>query len=146
MNNRSRSTLFLIEQLIVIAVFALCAAACTRILTAAYFSARDSRDMSNALHAAESAAESYKATGGDIGKVAEIMGGISGSVDGSKAAIVYYDDQWFVCSEGNASYKLLLVNERLLTDDAQLLSGELSVEKLSGEAILAFTVAARRCA
>jgi len=143
MNNRSRSTLFLIEQLIVIAVFALCAAACARILTAAYFSARDSRDLSNALNAAENGAEAYKATGGDVSKVAEVLGGIIDKTGGADAAIVYYDSAWTVCGEGSAKYRLLLKNGGALDDSAYLSAGELSVEKLTGEEIVAFTVAAR---
>jgi len=44
MVRRSRSTLFLMEQLIVIAVFAICAAACVKILTTSYFMAKQTRD------------------------------------------------------------------------------------------------------
>ena len=142
MNNRSRSTLFLIEQLIVIAVFALCSAACVRILVDSYFTAINSRDLSNALLAAESGAESFKATGGNVGLVAELMGGVSGSVGGSDAAVVYYDDHWNVCGESGASYKLSLVcNEPAVS--ARLFEGELSVEKITGEGLISLTVIAR---
>jgi len=147
MNNRSRSTLFLIEQLIVIAVFALCAAACVRILTAAYFSARESRDLSNALHTAESGAESFKATGGDVRKVSEILGGVTRSnfpEYGASSVIVYFNSDWVVCDEGSANYKLLLVTGQDPPPDTSLITGSLSVEKLTGEEIIAFTVAARR--
>ena len=142
MNVRSRSTLFLIEQLIVIAIFALCAAACAKILTAAYFSAADSRDLSNALHIAESGAESFKATGGDTGKVAEILGGVSGSVDGADAAIVYYNDRWLACGEDSACYRLRLIKGAPDTGGGRPVYGELSIEKLTGEPIIALTVAA----
>jgi len=143
MNTRSRSTLFLIEQLIVIAVFAICAAACARILTSAYFSSRDSRDMSNAILVAESSAESFKATGGDTRKVAELLGGVNGTVNGNAAAIIYYDRQWTVCGFDDAYYRLVLVNEGLDSGFVYLLSGSLKVEMLTGEEILAFPVAVR---
>ena len=139
MNTRSRSTLFLIEQLIVVAVFSLCAAACIRILTDAYFTANNNRDIGNALLVAESGAESYKATAGDIGKVAAMMGGISGNVDGSPAVVVYYDKQWQICGEDLASYRLCLISE----PSASLHTGEISVEKITGEELIAFTVVAQ---
>ena len=142
MNNRSRSTLFLIEQLIVIAVFALCAAACVRILADSYFTATNSRDLSNALLAAESGAESFKATGGNIGRVAELMRGVSDNVNGSPAAVVYYDRQWNVCGESAAFYKLSLVCDGPV-ERLALFEGELSVEKITGEELVSLTVVAR---
>ena len=143
MNQRSRSTLFLIEQLIVVAVFAICSAACVRILTSAYTTARDSRDISNAVLIAESAAESYKAFSGDIGKVAEILGGVNGKVDSTGAAIVYYDKHWRVCGTDDAFYAFHLFKGQ---PDAQpspfLMSGEILVERLSGEQLVTFKIAA----
>ena len=141
--NRSRSTLFLMEQLIVIATFAVCAAACIKILAASYFMATETRDMSNAIRAAENSAECYKAVSGDVGKTALIMGGIPANVDGSDAAVVYYDKDWRVCGEQGAVYVLRLVDKSPATGLAALASGDLSVEKLTGEEIIAFSVAAR---
>ena len=142
MSNRSRSTLFLIEQLIVIAVFAVSAAACTGILTSAYFTAMDSRDTSRAILAAENGAESFKATGGDLGKTAQILGGTSGRVDGEAAAIVYFDKQWQTSSEEDAMYRMLLTG--VVPDtELDLLIGDLFVEKLTGELLIAFPIAVR---
>ena len=142
MNNRSRSTLFLIEQLIVIAVFALCAAACVRILADSYFTATNSRDLSNALLAAESGAESFKATGGNIDRVAELMRGVTDNVNGSPAAVVYYDSQWKVCGESSAAYRMSLVCGDAAGRPA-LFEGELSVEKITGGELVSLTVVAR---
>ena len=143
MKRRSKSTLFLMEQLIVVAVFAICAAACVRILTASYFMATEARDVSNAIRAAESGAECYKAISGDVAKVAEIMGGSTASLDGASAAIVYYDEEWRVCGEDYAAFKLCLVGGNPEAGSGAALPGELSVEKLSGEVIIAFAIAAR---
>lgn len=143
MSNRSRSTLFLIEQLIVIAVFALCAAACVTILTDAYFTANRSRDVSNALLAAESSAEAFKAASGDLGTVAHLMGGVQENVGGAAAVAVYFDKQWQVCGESLANYRLHLVTggpER----SAILTSGDISVVNLlTDEELVAFSVVAR---
>jgi Tfp pilus assembly protein PilV len=143
MRNRSKSTLFLIEQLIVIAVFAICASACISLLTTAYFNARESRDVSNALIVAESAAESFKAFSGDFERTAAIMNGRVGSVDGAAAVIVYFDDRWLVSGQEDAHFIL-----RLVSVDQQahppLLTCELTVEALEGgEELLAFPVVVR---
>lgn len=146
MKSRSRATLFLIEQLIVVAVFAICAAACVGILTSAYFSARDSRDMTNAVLVAENGAECFKATGGEVGKTAEILGGTVIDASGSMTAVVYYDKQWKVCAENDAYCCLKLAIENPASQSAGRLNSiysELTVEKLTGEVVVTFPVIAR---
>ena len=131
------------EQLIVVATFALCAAACIKILTASYFMATVTRDTNNAIRAAESSAECYKAVSGDLGKTAEIMGGTNVMVGGSAAAVVYYDKDWALCGEQDAAYVLKIVSGSAAGATSGLAAGDLTVEKLTGEIILTFPVAAR---
>ena len=142
MNKRSKSTLFLMEQLIVVAVFAICAAACVRILVASYMMATDSRDMRNAIHVAESGAECYKAVAGDLEKTAGIMGGSVSDNNGNYQATMFYDKSWQPSDESAAAYALRLVSSAGASEP--LSSTDLSVEKKTGEIILAFTVIARR--
>ena len=141
MNNRSRSTLFLIEQLIVIAVFAICAVACVSILATAYFYAGDSNAAGHALIAAESGAEIFKATGGDFGAVADMLGGVA---DSSGSVVVYYDKSWQVCGIADARYFLNFMG---VAPDASpgsnLITGKLVVAKITGEELIAFPVATR---
>ena len=132
MKSRSRATLFLIEQLIVIAVFALSAAACARILTAAYFDASSARDLSYALLAAENGADSFKATQGDLSSVARLLGGTASNVNGAAAVIVHYDKDWQVTRENDAAYRLMLLAEAKGLESDLLTFCELSVVKLSG--------------
>ena len=131
------------EQLIVIAVFAICAAACVRILVDSYFVATQTRDSSYAVKVAQSGAECYKAVSGDIGKTAEILGGGYENLD-TGTAIVHYDKDWLVCGEENASYRLRLVEKSGGEGSPELSQGELSVEKATGEIIVAFSIAAWR--
>jgi len=145
MSPRSKSTLFLIEQLIVVAVFAICAAACVRIFTAAYFTASESRDINNAIHIAESGAESFKATGGDIGKVADILGGTAHGEGDAAVAVVYYDSSWQVAAYAGAQYCLTLSVLEQQPATPLLISGELSVETLGGELLIAFPLASVTC-
>ena len=139
MNRRSKSTLFLMEQLIVVATFAICAAACVKILASSYFIASETRDINNAIRAAQTGAECYKAVSGDIGEMARILDGYTFSVDGADSVVMYYDNNWEACGEANAQYVFRLVSGA--PGPASLQTGELSVAKLIGEEIIAFSVA-----
>jgi len=142
MNSRSKSTLFLIEQLIVVAVFAISAAACVRILTAAYYTATESRDISNAIHVAESGAECFKSVDGNIDRAAAILGGTTHGTGGAAIAVVYYDKGWQVSQESDAHYRLTLSSGGQGPATPGLSSGELSVEKLDGKRLIAFELLA----
>jgi len=151
MTHRSKSTLFLIEQLIVIAVFAICAAACISILTAAYFNANDSRCTSHAIHKAESAAEVFKVTGDDFSAMADILGGttaVSGlGASGDSVMAVYYTSAWQICTEPDASYVLYLIIESAETiqntNGKTITNGRVNVDRITGEELVSLKVAVR---
>jgi len=135
--SKSRTTLFLIEKLIVIVVFALCAAACVEIFTEAFLMASDSRNMNYALVAAKNGAERLKANG-DMSGTAEALGGRHND-SGLESVIVYYDGDWQASSEAGAAFVMRL--SRIEGEPPHLC--RLSVEKIGGEEILSFTAAAR---
>jgi len=156
MTQRSKSTLFLIEQLIVIAVFAICAAACISILTAAYFYTIDSRATDNAIVKAESMAETFKAVGTDFTAIADILGGETTSVGlgtaGVSVVAVYYDSAWQISSKPYASYGAYLLIESTAahtTDTSNgtvfidVITGRVIVERITGEELVSLTVAIR---
>jgi len=146
MTQRSKSTLFLIEQLIVIAVFAICAVACISILTAAYFNASDSKATSQAIIRAEATAEAFKAVGGDGPAVLDIMGSTQnrGMKSGYPAFIIYYDHAWQVSNEENAEFALFLAFYPETDQNSGIVRADLTVEKITGEELVAFPLAARR--
>ena len=144
MSGRSRSTLFLMEQLIVITIFAVCAAVCVKIFTESFLMANKARDMNHALSVAKNAAESYKVYG-DPGKTAAALGAREHAADAPYAA-VYYDAKWRVSDATEGAYVLRLIS---VPDEgipngmaARLLLCEISVEKITGEELIHFTVAA----
>ncbi|MCL2366007.1 MAG: hypothetical protein FWC75_03045 [Oscillospiraceae bacterium] len=140
MRSRSKSTLFLIEQLIVIAVFAICAAACISILANAYFLARDSRDISNALLAAESVAETVRATSGDFDLAAQIGGWPESFTErGTQARLVFFDSNWQMSDFSDAEYILRLIDSSSL--NPHLLSFEISVSRTTGDELVTFPLA-----
>jgi len=148
MTNRSKSTLFLIEQLIVIAVFAVCAVACISILTASYFYANDSNAISHAIVKAESGAEVFKVTGSDFEAAANILGGRTTSesvrTGGVSVLAVYYDSTWQISNEENASFALNLIIEAAEgAQDFDVITGHVTVRRTTGEELISLKVAAR---
>ena len=147
MNNRSgsNSTLFLMEQLIVILIFSFCAAVCVKIFVVSFIIASDSNDMTNAMRIAQSGAECYKAADGDAEYAASILGGGT-VIDGS--ILVYYDKDWQICKEDEAVYVLKFTEDKDLYEltsvarPENLFLSNISVEKINGEEITALTVAA----
>jgi hypothetical protein len=94
---RSRSTLFLMEQLVVVLVFAVCAAVSVRILFTAYQKNVDAVDTRMALLAAENVAESFKAFRGDINMVFSAVWGTDDDYpedEPSNGLIVFLDENW----------------------------------------------------
>jgi len=150
MTQRSKSTLFLTAQLNVLAVFAICAAACISILTVSFFFATDSQASGNAILKAETAAELYKATGGDIYMIAEFLGGvIESGGDGHPRAVyaaVYYNQAWQISNEATASFVLRInsIGTTYSSLGIKLETGSITVGRVTGEQFVAFPLAARQ--
>ena len=104
--NRSKSTLFLMELIIVIFFFSICAAICVNVFGSAQQMARDSHNLSNAVMAARSAAGCYKSADGDIGAAVELLDGAMSADHG----IVYYDKEWQQVASADESRFYLLID------------------------------------
>ena len=102
-NSGTKTGLFLIELVLALLLFALCASICTQLFTAARQKARDSQALSKSVQLATSAAECYKAARGDIDAVSamwqrENYGGVIS---------ISYDKDWRE-TEGEASYVMTI--------------------------------------
>lgn len=71
----TKSGLFAIELLIAVGVFSLCAAICVGLFVRSEIISQDSADLNQAVTAARSASECFKAAGGDLERTAELTGG-----------------------------------------------------------------------
>ena len=152
MGERSKSTLFLMEQLIVIAVFAVCAAVCVNIIVSSYLMTVEAVNTKNALIISESAAETFKATGGDIRRVAEILSGSVNNYNSYTSYYSYYDDNlffvyyninWQPCSREQASFVLHLA--RTDTEHQLVIFGDIAVHKKeAGDELMRLPIAVRR--
>ncbi|MCL2079940.1 MAG: hypothetical protein FWH17_08900 [Oscillospiraceae bacterium] len=130
---RTRASLFLIEQVVAVIVFAVCAAVCAGVFAESYFKANDAKDISAALAAARNGAETFKYFK-NPSDAALALGGHAYSL---QDAVVYYDTDWQVCIEQSAEYLMRLT---VAEDIANPLLCELSVQRVTGDVIIAFTV------
>ena len=71
----TRSGLFAIELLIAVGIFSLCAAICVGLFVRSEIMSQDSADLDLAVTKARSAAECFKAVGGDLEETARLTGG-----------------------------------------------------------------------
>ena len=77
MRTHSKTPLFLMELIIMLLVFSISAAICLKVFAGAKRIADDSRRLDAAVMMAQTAAEYWKSTYGDMDKTAEMMGAVS---------------------------------------------------------------------
>jgi len=124
------------EQIIVIAVFAFAAAICVSILATSYLQTVNAVDTKNALIAAESAAESFKAFSGDTNRVAEFFGT---APEANGDVFISFDSDW---RPGEAADFVLHMATR--HGDFNIILSDISVTDMArGEELVSFTVATR---
>ena len=132
----TRSGLFAIELLVAVGIFTLCAAICVGLFVRSEVMSRDSAVLTRAVSEAKSAAECYKAEGGDLARTAALFGG---SVQDG-ALRVSYDKDWNILPEssGGAAYCLELapLDNELCPECA------LRLYEPGGETLVDWTVAA----
>lgn len=109
---RSKTPLALMEQVIMVLVFALAAALCLQVFVLSSQTSRRNEAVDRAVSVCQNAAEMLKASGGDMdhaqSAAMERMGG--GLFQG--AWQVYYDKDWNVLpDEKNCAYRLVAQGE-----------------------------------
>lgn len=123
MTRRSKTPLFLMEVLIMLLVFSICAAVCLQLFAGAKGISEGSKNLDMAVVHAQKAAEYWKSTHGDLKETASLMGALPDE-DGFKI----YDEEnllhvEFTCKDYRA--------------DIVVLQGEKEVFSLTCEAVMA---------
>ncbi len=144
----TRSGLFAIELLIAVGVFSLCAAICVGLFVRAEIMSRDSADLNRAVSEARSAADCFKAAGGDLRKTAELTGG---DIVQEAALFVEFDENWQKLPAGEqGTFELTIAPDLLLAGEAPGYTGALlevrrytrAEGETTGESILMWSIAA----
>ena len=103
-----KATLFLMELVIVIFFFSICAAICVNMFGSAQQMADESENLSRAVVEARSAASCYKATDGDLEKTARLLDGVQ--LDDSAA--VYFDEAWNKIADSETAQFVVRLKQR----------------------------------
>jgi hypothetical protein len=131
-----KTSLFLIELVIAVLFFSVCAAVCMRVFAAAKINTEHSKNLSNASVKLQSAAELYKNAGGDLALLAEKLG--AGVLE--NGLVVLYDGEWnAVSEEKNAEFILFVEREQ---SGEYLESAVISVKK-AGQSDSLFSISVK---
>ena len=132
---RSKAPLVLMEQMVMILVFALAAALCVQVFVLSDQTSRSNEARAQALTAAQSAAETLKHYGGDYEAAAQKLGGSwNGAMWGFSC-----DEDWNVGENSDAAYHVLVTPTD--SGNALLGSAEVAVCTADGEWLCSLPVA-----
>ncbi len=106
--NESKAPLMLMEQVIMVLVFALVSAVCIRAFALARTTSVRMGDRDHAVNVSQTLAETLKACDGDTEEVCERLGGES---DG-KRLVFYYDSDWKETAASSASFSMTFAQEK----------------------------------
>lgn len=98
--HRSKAGLFLVELIILILFFAVAGAICVRLFVTAHLDSMEGENLSQAVLAAQSAAEAYKCTD----TTAEAVACLPGARETQEGFDLLYDAQWTPTDDANAAY------------------------------------------
>ena len=130
---RNKSHLALMEQLIMLMVFAIAAALCLQIFALSGRISKNIETRDRAIIAVQNAAESIKISNGDFGKCASFYGGTASEDSWN----IYYDANWEIASSDSAVYCITAnISDN---DTAYLGTADVSAATLDGEVLFKVT-------
>lgn len=128
-----KSSLFLMELIIVLFFFALCAAVCVNIFIKAKLISNQSYELNKSIIASQNAAECFKAANANINTLAEFL---HGTAEGDVVKIGY-DKNWQNINMSNAVY---LMNINIEKSNKDIYTAVITVYK---ENLLIYSLAAK---
>ena len=121
---KSKTSLFLMELIITILLFAACGAVCVRLFVTSYVMTQDTVELNEAVSIAQGFAEVMRGTDGDIDSVLEHYPDAVRGGDGFFE--VFYDENFEICGYENASY----VSDVTMTPNGAIQNMEVRVVRL----------------
>ena len=129
---RSKAPLALMEQVVMVLVFALAAVLCLKVFVFAEQMSLRNEAVDRAVAEARNAAEALK---GENLEYFETMGA---EQDGNGGFVIWYHEDWTAAESGSGAYRLEVSRSR---QDEFLWSGEAAVFTADGEALFRLPVA-----
>jgi hypothetical protein len=142
----SGSGLFLIELLFGLMIFALASAICLEIFVGSHQISGESSKINHAVVRAQTGAECFKASHGDLNETAMLLKGhLSEDID---VVVKYFDSEWNHVFGGQDSSGRIIdayytLEVRRLSEQPGYIDGEVIVSDISGNLIFSIPVAAR---
>lgn len=102
---RSRSGLLVLELIVAVGVFSLCAAICVGLFVQADTISRESTALGQAVTLSQNTAERYKTVGGDLEQLAHLLD-TSCNPDGTLE--VSFDRDWQIAQDQTVCYRLTI--------------------------------------
>jgi hypothetical protein len=133
---RSKAPLALMEQLVMVLVFALAAALCVQVFVLSDQTSRRNEARDRAVLAAQNLAEALK--GGDVSTYLSEM---QGSVNGNSGVIVFYDADWQCVTAGADNIAYYAQSQYVETPTDWLWQAEISVCQADGTVLFSIPVA-----
>ena len=133
----SRSGLIAIELVIAVGVFALCAAVSMGLFVRSEIMSRESVELTRAVSEARSAAECYKAAGGDLSETAALL---ETDAAGAEGLTLAYDKDWTRTEGSDPAFTLTI--QSVDGQGGHVREAEVRVADGEGEELLSWTVAA----
>ena len=99
---KSKTSLFLMELIITILLFAACGAVCVKVFVMSHVMTRETVELNEAVSIAQGFAEVMRGTGGDMDSVLEHYPDAVRGGDGFFE--VFYDEDFEVCAYHDAAY------------------------------------------
>ena len=100
-----RSSLFLLELIIAILFFSLTSAICVQIFVRAHLISRQTQELNMALEKVSGFSEVFLA-GDSFSDLLPEDASVSENADGSAEYVVFYDENWQLCSSSDAAYEI----------------------------------------
>lgn len=111
-----KATLFLMELVLVIFFFSICAAICVNIFGSAQTMADNSENVSRAAVEARSAASCFKAAEGDLEQTALLLNG----VETDDSVLVYFDNNWNRTNDAETAWYAVQLKQRIKPGEADV--------------------------
>ena len=132
---KNKAPLALMEQLIMLMVFAIAAALCLQIFALSGRISCNLETRDNAIMAVQNAAESIKISNGNLTEHTALVGGTCTEDTWN----IYYDADWEVTSPDRAVYN---VSAHVLDDTSEYLgTADVSASEINGSTLFEITVA-----
>lgn len=124
-----RSSLFLLELIIAILFFCICAAVCVRFFVKAHTVSQDTKDLDMAVNQAATFAELFRSNDDLLAQLkAQCPDGVLS--DNGSAFTLYYDKDWTPCKESSKTFSLAIsINEKISLETAEFSVSRVGVTK-----------------